>query len=107
MVYWDRYEYGYAYKFPGDYYQEAYQITNFGPWRRLDGLSCDFKGFQYLLTKSATTNERQRLQIKNAEEDILRTPAEIYVAHWGLRRDMADKRRSIRRGCTHDEGPQK
>lgn len=103
IVYFDRRGVGYGYKFSGDYEQEAYQITNYGPYRRLDGLECDYKRFRYLLTKAVANDERQRLQIESAEEEISRTPAEVYVAKWGLRFDMADKRRSIRRGCTHDE----
>lgn len=90
------------FEFPADYEQHAYLITNYRPYRRLDGLECDYKGFRYLLTKAEATDER--LQIESAEEEISRTPAEIYVAKWGLCNEDADKRRSIRRGCTYDEG---
>ncbi|KFY21642.1 hypothetical protein V493_07235 [Pseudogymnoascus sp. VKM F-4281 (FW-2241)] len=93
-----------GFEFPADYEQHAYLITNYGPYRRLDGLECDYKGFRYLLTKTEATDERQRLQIESAEEEISCTPAEIYVAKWGLRNETADKRRSIRRECTYDEG---
>lgn len=107
MEYFERRGIGYGYKFPGGYEPEAYKITNYGPCRRLDGLECDYKGFQYLLTKAVANDERQRLQIDSAEEEISRTPAEVYVAKCGLRFDIADKRGSIRRGCTHDKNKNK
>lgn len=61
------------------------------------------KGFRYLLTKAKPIDERQRLQLKSAEEEIARIPALVYYAEYGLRRDKADKRRSIRRGRTYEE----
>jgi hypothetical protein len=99
----DRHRTGYGDTFPGDEDQEAFQITNFGLYRRLDGLSCDYMGFRYRLIKAKATDEGQRLLIESAEEEISRTPAEVYITDRGLRDDMADKRRSIRRGCYHPD----
>lgn len=103
MMYVDRWELRYGYLLTGYPDKEGCRITCFGTDRRLDGLECDYKGFRYLLTKAETADEKQRLRLESAEEEISQTHAEVHVAKCGLRFDMADKRRSIRRGCTHPD----
>lgn len=61
------------------------------------------KGFRYLLTKAKPIDERQRSQLKSAEEETARILALVYYAKYGLRCNKADKRRSIRRGRTYKD----
>jgi hypothetical protein len=70
-----------------------------------DSMRCNAttKGFRYLLTKAKPIDERQRLQLNSAEEEISRTRALVYFAKNGSCRDKADKRRSIRRGRTYED----
>lgn len=103
MMYLDRWELRYGYLLTDYPDKEGCRITCFGTDRRLDGLECDYKGFRYLLMGAEATDEKQRLQLESVEEEISQTPAEVHVAKCGLRFDMADKRRPIRRGCTHPD----